>query len=96
MDCKRCGKCCRDNLITINNSEYKFLSGSYPLLKDHIKDFKSSKVIVDCPFLEKDNSCSIYSKRPSICKLFPFVIKGDQSEESYNSSIIKEFLGEKI
>ncbi len=72
MDCTKCGKCCRGNLITITNDEYNFLLERYPIIEKHIKDFHIWKVIIDCPFLSKDNCCSIYDNRPLMCKFFPF------------------------
>ncbi len=34
-----------------------------------------------CVFLQKNNSCKIYSKRPSPCKLFPFMVVPGYEEQ---------------
>ncbi len=84
MDCKKCGNCCRHKLIAITEDEYKFLLERFPIIEKHIKDFQIEKVIIDCPFLNKDNCCSIYDYRPLMCKFFPFTtLKNRKTDLDY-------------
>lgn len=63
--CSRCGKCCTP-LLPIGEKETKAIK-KYIAKK---KIVPSNENINKCPFLTKDNSCSIYDIRPEICTKF--------------------------
>lgn len=83
--CTHCGECCKDNNFFLIDLEahviYKELHnlGGFDLVQKHLRfnphpwgrftrfQFYSDGV---CPF-HHDNRCSIYSQRPSKCKLYP-------------------------
>ncbi len=60
--CQQCGKCCH---ITPENRDFMVSLIGEP------KDDGS------CRHLTKDNLCSIYNKRPLICRLYPFFMNLD-------------------
>jgi len=68
--CQRCGKCCNSPLPIIltkedqKNTEVIKKSSTW-------YGFKVLKGNGKCPFFEK-RGCKIYSKRPSVCKAYPF------------------------
>jgi|688.fasta_scaffold476626_2 Fe-S-cluster containining protein len=81
---KNCGKCC--GLVPFTKAEKDALSlelqekyawelfgnGFIPLPKDGLSGETILKAIEDfqCVFLTEDKKCSIYDKRPLICKAF--------------------------
>lgn len=85
FECKKnCGKCCgivpftkaeKDALPLELQEKYAWevLKSSFiPLQKDGLSGETISKAIekFDCVFLTEDKKCSIYDKRPLICKAF--------------------------
>ncbi|MDI6806616.1 MAG: YkgJ family cysteine cluster protein [Candidatus Aenigmarchaeota archaeon] len=86
IHCARCGGCCKDITPSVEDllrlEEYKL---------EEILDFEKNDLFfrnVDskCIFL-RDNLCSIYDKRPDICKLYPF--KVEPSNVAENEIIFK-------
>lgn len=85
FQCKEnCGKCC--GIVPFSKSEkdalplelqekyaWKLFGSSFiPLPKDGLSGETISKAVeeFDCVFLTEDKKCSIYDKRPLICKAF--------------------------
>lgn len=79
--CKKCGECCRRNdpiLINMNDImnlgaflgvEAQLIIGNYT---KQLKDGNLS-LRVPCPFLQKNNLCSVYPARPNVCRAFPII-----------------------
>jgi len=85
IDCKQCGRCCtgfwfnnvpllegdQDKIISVCKSKEEFQE-----ITD-LMDFNDKKIVAlkeSCKFL-KENKCSIYQKRPSVCKMFPIMVE---------------------
>lgn len=79
INCLECGNCCRELGPKLNRRDIekisKFLgikAGSFIkqyLIKDEDDDIIFNQL--PCPFLEEDNSCSIYEVRPRACREYP-------------------------
>jgi uncharacterized protein len=79
MDCLECGNCCKSSSPVFNRTDINRISalvGMKPgvfeatyLLTDADGDFiPKSK---PCPFIETDNTCSVYEFRPKSCRGYP-------------------------
>lgn len=68
--CSKCGNCC-SNFLPLTEHEIKELKKFVKKrkIKPTVRNFVNG---IDgiCPFLTLDNKCSIYQKRPYICKLY--------------------------
>lgn len=80
--CKECGECCNrlgtgwapydidraTGYLSLEHDEFlkKYLEG-----KESEEGIKYSRNVKPCPFLTKENSCSIYPERPLACRLYP-------------------------
>jgi len=84
FDCLDCANCCKKLPPIVNETDMKRIAKN---LKVRIKDFAFAYVIADedddlvlhptpCPFLEKDNKCSIYEVRPKSCRAYPHIQDG--------------------
>ena len=80
--CEMCGKCCHQANITVMDGELGTIAEhlemtsemfieEYLCRKDELWLFRKSGA---CRFLGKDNKCSIWRKRPEICKDFPYLV----------------------
>jgi uncharacterized protein len=79
IDCLECANCCRSISPAMKDSDIRRMASELRineaeliqrfLLVDEDGDyvFRSSP----CPFLEKDNRCSIYDVRPRACREYP-------------------------
>jgi Fe-S-cluster containining protein len=70
-----CGDCCRYDKVALTQEEYETLVARTDARLDLITDANGNLFIDSsggCPFL-KDNICSIYAFRPSVCRSFPIV-----------------------
>lgn len=86
VSCDGCdAPCCRSNpygkqTLGLISSEYLRLEkifGSKVLIGKGLKIcHNGSELLIDiplpCPFLDKNNKCSIYNERPLVCVLYPF------------------------
>lgn len=80
VDCLACGNCCKGYSPRFKTPDIKRISR---LLNLKESDFIHQYLRLDeegdyvahttpCPFLGKDNQCSIYDDRPSDCARFPY------------------------
>jgi uncharacterized protein len=80
IDCLSCAACCKNYSPRFKTPDIKRISRH---LKMRESDFIESYLVVDnegdfvakstpCPFLGKDNFCSIYDVRPTDCARFPY------------------------
>jgi len=82
IPCRRCGWCCRNIPVHVTKHELEVIALELRVsLSSIIRSFvhRSKKgylfLRTPCPFLIKENGkyfCSIYSVRPTACRLFPF------------------------
>ena len=70
--CQQCGWCCTNERLTVLKEDIDklefLLKPEYITRKDHV----SASLKIPCPFLLK-NRCSVYNKRPWVCKSYPFL-----------------------
>ncbi|HPD18035.1 MAG TPA: YkgJ family cysteine cluster protein [Candidatus Goldiibacteriota bacterium] len=97
--CKKCGNCCKRGFVFIKKDEIKNLSFFLEIsMKEFIKKYTENVIWLGrvlkfrddgCIFLNKDNECIIYEKRPLQCRTFPrweWIMKKDNWQDE-----IKEF-----
>lgn len=94
FECKRCGKCCKGHITTITytdiqrwteqkrvdilahvtyeESNEKLNSGFY---------FLPDPLSKECPFLSRENTCSIHDTKPKVCRNFPLTATKGQLAE---------------
>ena len=84
IDCKKCANCCKSLTVTANYQDTSKLANALEL---ELHDFKSKYMKRDfegdmvfkqrpCPFL-KLNLCSVYENRPTTCRTYPHLEKGN-------------------
>lgn len=91
FECRQCGVCCRNLLeeregvvkgLTITAGERSLFLDSVvsPLTAvgkrgpQYIINYQLN--VSDCPLIDEHNKCSVYEKRPLVCRAFPFVQTG--------------------
>lgn len=73
--CDNCGRCCKNERVTTTKDELEPIQKWNPqLFKDStFKDFgRLISLKRPCPY-HKDNRCTVYNKRPTVCAIFPFI-----------------------
>jgi len=80
IDCLQCANCCKNYSPRFKTPDIKRISKHLGLRESEFID-KYLKVdeegdyvvkTLPCPFLNADNTCSIYEERPSDCRRFPY------------------------
>ncbi|MBW7952371.1 MAG: YkgJ family cysteine cluster protein [Chitinophagaceae bacterium] len=80
IDCLQCAACCKNYSPRFKTTDIKRIS-KHLKLKESVfidtyltLDTDGDYVVqtLPCPFLGKDNFCTIYENRPSDCKRFPY------------------------
>ena len=75
--CLRCDDpCCNGDIIVSKRERGRILekwNGAAPFRYDSKYDYYYLD-IVECPFLNEKNMCSVHEVRPAICRLYPFSI----------------------
>jgi len=80
ISCLDCARCCKHYSPRFKTPDIKRIS-KYLKMKESV--FIDTYLVLDvegdyvtkskpCPFLETDNTCSIYDQRPSDCERFPY------------------------
>lgn len=74
-ECKKCGKCCNCiySLDTYTEKEFKFMQMIYPPYRRFYikgKDERGNFVFA-CKYVSTEGLCTVYNKRPRICKVYP-------------------------
>lgn len=73
--CNKCGNCCReiraDGLK--NEKELKFMQFIFPHYKRFfiIKKDDNNNIVLSCKYLNNNGECSVYDKRPKLCRDYP-------------------------
>ncbi len=74
-ECKQCGQCCRKiySIDTFSEKEFKFMQLIYPPYRRfYIKEVdENGHFIFACKYVLPDGRCSVYSKRPRVCRQYP-------------------------
>jgi len=74
MGCHKCGRCCQEFSYELNGDELwvkkfvKFLETMR--LHSLLRIVKKVKIILKCKYLDENNLCKIYEKRPKRCRDF--------------------------
>jgi len=74
MGCNKCGRCCQEFSYELNGDELwvkkfvKFLETMR--LHSLLRIVKKVKIIMKCKYLDENNLCKIYEKRPKRCREF--------------------------
>jgi len=74
MSCNKCARCCQEFSYELNGEELwvqkfvKFLE--IARLYSLLKLVKEVKIIIRCRYLDENNLCEIYEKRPERCRDF--------------------------
>lgn len=80
--CNMCGQCCREiySIDTYTEKEFKIMQFLYPPYRRfYIKEKRPDGMFVfACKYVQEDGKCSMYKKRPRICRTFPKA-KSDRS-----------------
>ena len=75
MNCDGCLKnCCKTSTLVLSEKDLEFFLSKF----EDLKYFKYGPFIVldePCPCF-KENKCSIYDQRPTICKIYPYTYEG--------------------
>lgn len=74
-ECLKCGKCCKEirSLGMKNEKDLKLMQFFLPhyrrffILRTEI----NGELVLSCKYLDKNGLCSVYNKRPSVCKNYP-------------------------
>lgn len=77
--CLDCANCCKTALAVFEKTDIRRISRHFEMTeKDFIKkylkphpDYEYLIKTLPCPFLAKDNKCSIYEIRPTGCRTYP-------------------------
>ncbi|MEO7871657.1 MAG: YkgJ family cysteine cluster protein [Bacteroidia bacterium] len=79
ISCLECANCCRTTGPLLLNKDIESLSKHFKIKPSefserHLRVDEDSDVVfknMPCPFLEKDNCCSVYDHRPGACRDYP-------------------------
>lgn len=74
-ECIKCGKCC-ENLYSAHpctEKEFKFMQIIFPTYRRFYikKKDENGNLVFGCKYLTEDKLCSVYKKRPLMCKKYP-------------------------
>lgn len=94
--CNKCGNCCRQIRAfgLKSESELKFMQIIFPAYKRFFitgKD-ENNEFILCCKYINQDGSCSVYNKRPSLCRNYPakYIFFNAEMPEGCGYRIIKK------
>jgi Fe-S-cluster containining protein len=97
--CEKCGYCCSSLLgfsdgwvkgLSLNRNEKSLFDKNHVFPQwaigvkrpDYVYMYQLSLAV--CPYLTKNNACSIYNKRPLKCRCYPFELIGYDSNNKEN------------
>ncbi len=73
--CLQCGKCCKQirSYGLKNEKELKTMQFFLPWYKRFfiIDKDENGELILSCKYLQTDGKCSVYNKRPFVCRNYP-------------------------
>ena len=73
--CIKCGKCCQDIRMkdATDERDFKLTQFFFPMYRRFVikgKD-ENGDLILGCTLQNSDGTCSVYEKRPKLCRNFP-------------------------
>jgi Fe-S-cluster containining protein len=79
IDCLNCANCCKTTSPIFRDKDIERLSKHFrikpgQLIADHLHLDGDQDYVLNsapCPFLDEDNSCSVYDARPNACREYP-------------------------
>lgn len=91
--CTDCGNCCKVISPTVSQTDIKRISSFLQIseeefIETYLKTDDTNEYEMNalpCPFL-KDNKCSIYEIRPTVCREYPHTDKKDFTSRKYMHS----------
>lgn len=80
IDCLKCANCCKNYSPRFKQPDIKRIAKVLKikegeLVEKYLRLDEDSDYVVKhspCPFLDSDNTCSIYEDRPSDCRRYPY------------------------
>lgn len=82
IDCRQCGNCCKTTSPRLNSRDVERISQFLGMrkasfIKNYLKEDEEDLIYqkTPCPFLDEENSCTIYEVRPKDCKEYPHMDK---------------------
>lgn len=74
-ECNKCGKCCQEIRMkgADNEKDFKLTQFFIPMYRRFVikgKD-ENGDLILGCTLQNPDGTCSVYNKRPKLCKNYP-------------------------
>lgn len=80
IDCLTCANCCKNYSPRFKTPDIKRISKHFGMkesvfIETYLRVDEDGDFVVKsspCPFLNEDNTCMIYEKRPSDCARFPY------------------------
>jgi len=103
FECQRCGHCCRHLLEDINGVtnglfltiKEKKLFPRELVFPQRAMGLKGPNRVISyqlsldrCPYINDQNQCEIYSKRPLACRAFPYIIEDGKPKVSTKCQVI--------
>lgn len=74
-ECNMCGECCRNiySLDTYSEKEFRFMQFIYPPYRRFFIKGKDEEgnFVFSCKYIQDDGKCSVYDKRPKLCRNYP-------------------------
>ncbi len=74
-ECKKCGECCRQIRAfgLKNEKELKFMQFIFPWYKRFFitGEDENGELILSCKHLSTEGLCTVYAKRPFVCRNYP-------------------------
>lgn len=79
LDCLDCARCCKTISPRFENRDIERLAKHFKLkpgtfIETHLRMDEDQDYVVQqspCPFLNSDNTCSVYEVRPKACRQYP-------------------------
>ena len=86
IDCLKCGNCCKVISPILLDSDIERLAIFFSIpdktfISEYLNEADDEEGYAfnekPCPFLDSDNSCTVYSSRPENCRSYPHLHKDD-------------------
>ena len=94
--CTNCGYCCDSSNVILSFEDIPNIPVEFQELRDDGKVYIKGTDHARCPFLTTNTLCSIYEKRPYVCREYPFKVSFVSKNKAYIDlihaceSIVKE------
>lgn len=83
VDCTRCANCCKTTQPQFNNEDIERIASHFQMevdafIKTYLQTGDGGSYVTrerPCPFLGKDDHCTIYEIRPTVCREYPYTNK---------------------